>query len=125
MHEASGAMPALMISCALPIHTSVPWDRPEMRISSSIVVGCVSSSIWRTNFVPNSGTPYVPVLEPICSGVTPSACVPENSEITSGSVSGRVRASTPVKSISMRIIVGSSCPRTSSFTRTSCIEPKS
>ena len=82
-------MPALMISCALPIHTSVPWDRPEMRISSSIVVGCVSSSIWRTNFVPNSGTPYVPVLEPICSGVTPSACVPENSEITSGSVSGR------------------------------------
>ena len=57
MHEASGAMPALTISCALPIHTSVPWDRPEMRISSSIVVGCVSSSIWRTNFVPNSGTP--------------------------------------------------------------------
>lgn len=32
-------------------------DRPEIRINSSIVVGCVSSSIWRTNRVPNSGTP--------------------------------------------------------------------
>ena len=69
--------------------------------------------------------PYVPVLEPICSGVTPSASVPEKSEMTSGSVSGIVRASMPVKSMSIRIIVGSSCPRTSSLTNTSCIEPKS
>ena len=36
------------------------------------------------------------------------ACVPENSEITPGSVSGIFCASTSVRSISIRIIVGSS-----------------
>ena len=87
-HSLNFAVPFAISSCALPSHTSVPWDRPEMRSSSSIVVGFVSSSIPRTNDVPNSGTPNVPVRQPISSGVTPSALGDENRLRTSGSSSG-------------------------------------
>ena len=63
MQSFSCAVPAAIRSAALPSHTSVPCDRPEMRTSSSIVLGCVSSSMPRTNLVPNSGMPYVPVVQ--------------------------------------------------------------
>ena len=42
---------------ALPSHTSVPWERPDIRTSSSKLVGWISSSICLTNLVPNSGIP--------------------------------------------------------------------
>jgi len=51
-----------------------------MRISSSIVVGLVSVSIPRTNRVPNSGIPSVPVGTPSSSSVSPSASGFEKSE---------------------------------------------
>ena len=53
----------------------------------------------------------------ICSGVTPSASVELNMLITFGSFIGIVVGSTPVKSCSIRIIVGSSWPRMSSLSR--------
>ena len=70
-------------SCALFNHTSVPCESPEIRISSSKVLGFVSTSISRTNLVPNSGTPNVPTFEPISSGFTPSASVELNILIVS------------------------------------------
>ena len=65
----------LMRSWALPFHTSVPWDRPEIWIRSLKFLGWASMSICRTKGVPSSGMPKVPVWLPICSGVTPSASV--------------------------------------------------
>src|SRR5699024_11584765 len=59
-----------------------------MMTSSANVDGFVSTSIWRTNRVPNSGTPSVPVLQLICSVVTPILSVLENIFITSGSSIG-------------------------------------
>ena len=38
---------------ALPSHTSVPWDRPEIRIRSEKDSGLVSRSIWITKSVPD------------------------------------------------------------------------
>ena len=49
----------LISSCALPIHTPVPWDNPEICSKSANEDGFVSSSICRTNRVPISGTPKV------------------------------------------------------------------
>ena len=62
-------------SAALFSQTSVPCDRPEILTNSANVFGFVSSSMLRTNGVPNSGTPYDPVVERICSGVTPNDSV--------------------------------------------------
>ena len=64
-HWANLAVPELMMSCALPSHTSVPWDRPEIRISSSMVEGFVSINMPCTKPVPNSGMPSVPVWQRI------------------------------------------------------------
>ena len=116
-------------SCALPIHTSVPWDRPEMRISSSIVVGLrlLQHAGGRTACRIRARR-SVPVLaadllrrhaQRLRTGEQrddhrPGRC--------SGMACGRQCPSSPC---SMRIMVGSSWPRTSSFTSTSCIEPKS
>ena len=116
----NSAIPCWTMVCALFSHTSVPWDRPEIRTSSAKVVGLVSSSIWRTNFVPNSGTPKVPTLELISSSVTPKALVFKNRLMVASSPKGMVLGSKPVKSCSMRSMVGSSCPRMSSFKRVSC-----
>ena len=128
-HSRSG-MPCRTRSWALPSHTSVPWDRPDMRMSSSMVEGLVSLSMPRTKDVPNSGTPSVPVsATPSCSAVKPSASGEVNSdsifENTSGSCSGTSCGAMPVMSCSFLSIVGSSWPSTSSFTSTSCIELKS
>ena len=109
------AMPCLINSCALPNQTSVPWERPEIWSNSAKVLGFVSSNIPRTNVVPISGTPKVPVLEKICSGVTPRTSVPAKIFMTSGSSIGMVEASIPDKSCNLRIMVGSSWPRISSL----------
>ena len=128
MHSLSGT-PAWTRSCVLPTHTSVPWERPEMRISSSMVLGRVSTSMPRTKRVPNSGMPSVPVGTPSSSAVSPSASGVENRESmflnTSGSLSGTLRGGMPVRSCRRRSMVGSSWPSTSSFTSTSCMDPKS
>ena len=73
-------VPARISSCALPSHTSVPWDRPEICSRSAKVFGLQSSSICRTKFVPISGSDSVPVSQSMSSGVTPSAFGEVNSE---------------------------------------------
>ena len=68
--------------------------------------------------VPNSGIPSAPnFVPPISSGLIPSAEVFWNSDITSLESSGISRGSIPVKSCNIRIIVGSRCPKISSFNR--------
>ena len=118
-------MPERINSCALPSHTSVPCDKPEICTSSENVVGLVSSNIWRTKPVPNSGTPNVPVLHKISSSVTPKEAGLLNICIVSLSSTGIVLGSIPDKSCNIRIIVGSSCPSISSFNTLSWIEWKS
>lgn len=54
-----------MRSCALPTHTFVPWEKPEMRTSSEKFFGFVSSSIFRTKRVPYSGRPMEPTVFPL------------------------------------------------------------
>ena len=55
------AVPETMRSRALPNHTSVPWEKPDRRTSVLNRLGWVSQSIWRVNFVLNSGTATAPV----------------------------------------------------------------
>ena len=112
------AFPSWISVCALPSHTSVPCDRPEIRTRSEKYFGCASMTICIAKSVPNSGIPRHPSLHPpISSDVMPSADVFWKSDITSLSSSGMVVGSIPVRSWSIRIIVGSSCPRMSSFNR--------
>ena len=100
-HWASLAVPELMMSCALPSHTSVPWDRPEIRISSSMVEGLVSiqhaaaRSRCRTRECPacRSGRGSDPPSRPAPSGL-------ENRLMTCLSSSGISRKFTPVSSSS-------------------------
>jgi tetrapyrrole methylase family protein/MazG family protein len=70
--------------------TSVPWLNPEIRISSSNVVGLVDDSISRTNLVPNSGTAKVPEEPHIGSSVKPSSLEVVNKLIVALSSSGIV-----------------------------------
>ena len=118
------AIPCLIKSCALPSHTSVPWDKPDNWSNSAKVVGWVSSTIPRTKLVPNSGIPSIPVGVPICSCVTPRTSVPEKRAITSWSSIGISLGSIPDKSCNFRIMVGSSWPSTSSFKTFSSISWK-
>ena len=112
------AFPERISSCALLSHTSVPWDNPEIRTRSEKFFGFVSRSICMTNSVPNSGMPRLPRSHPISSsGVTFSAEVSANNDNTSWLSREMVFASSPVRSSSIRIIVGSSCPSISSFSR--------
>ena len=118
-------IPERINSCALPNQTSVPWDSPDICTSSEKVVGFVSSNICRTNPVPNSGTPNVPVLQSISSSVTPNDSGLLKICIVSLSSTGMVLGSIPDKSCNIRIIVGSSCPNISSFKTLSWMEWKS
>ena len=109
-------VPFLISSCALSSHTFVPWEKPEIRTRSEKVCGLESSSMPRTNFVPHSGTARLATWSPCnCSGVNPIPSVEENRLSVLGSSKGIVFASMPVKSSNIRIIVGSSWPRISSF----------
>ena len=101
--------------CALFVQTSVPWLRPEILIKSEKSCGCVSTSIFRTKSVPNSGIPNVETSEPSSSFVKPSGSVDTNIFKISGSSSFIESLLTPVKSSSILIMVGPSCPRISSF----------
>ena len=94
----------------------------DILISSSKVVGFVSSNIPLTNFVPNSGIPKDPVFDPICSGSTPNAFVEVNRLMVFLSSSGIVFGSTPVKSCSILITVGSSWPSISNLSKFLSIE---
>ena len=107
---------------AFPNHTSVPCDKPDIRINSSNVVGFVSTNIPLTNFVPNSGIPKLPTSECICSGDTPKAFVELNIDIVSLSSNGTLVGSFPVRSCNILITVGSSCPSISNFNKFWSIE---
>ena len=74
-------------SWALPSHTSVPWDRPEICSRSENLVGWDSSSMPRTKLVPSSGRLRVPVrTPPRSSSVTPRAAGELKRDMTSGSL---------------------------------------
>lgn len=112
------ALPSLRSVCALPSHTSVPCESPAILTRSEKYCGLVSISICIAKSVPNSGIPSAPSLQPpISSGVIPSAEVSLNKDITSLESSGISSGSIPVKSCSILIIVGSRCPRISSFNK--------
>ena len=57
-------------SWAFPSHTSVPWDRPEIRTRSENDLGLASITICIAKSVPNSGIPKAPQL---CSRRYPPA----------------------------------------------------
>ena len=109
-------------SRALPSQTSVPCEKPERRMSVSNFVGCVSWSMPRVKPVPNSGIAQEPTGPKMGSFSKPRTLLDVKIDIVSLSSSGIFCASTPVKSSSMRIIVGSSWPSMSSFKRFSSIE---
>ena len=112
-------LPSSINVWAFPSHTSVPWDKPDMLTRSEILVGFVSTSIWITKSVPSSGSPNEPVGHPsISSDVIPSASGPVNKDITFGSLIGTSLLTLVFVNFSRRlIIVGSSCPRISSFNK--------
>ncbi len=113
------AVPSEIRVCALPSHTSVPWESPAIRTRSEKYFGLVSINICMAKSVPNSGIPSAPSLHPpISSGVIFKAEVFWKRLITSLLSSGiSCTGSIPVKSWSIRIMVGSSCPKISSFKR--------
>ena len=113
------AVPSLISFSALPCQTSVPWDSPEMRTRSEKPFGFAWMTMFMAKSVPNSGIPRAPSLQPrMSSGVTFRAEVFWNRLITSLESSGMsLTGSMPVRSCSMRIMVGSWCPRMSSFRR--------
>ena len=103
---------------ALSCHTLVPWDRPEIRTRSEKLFGFVCSSMFITKWVPSSGSPRLPSLQPpMSSGLMPSARGDSNRDNTSWSSIRIAAASTSVRSSSIRIMVGSWCPKISSFNR--------
>ena len=53
--------PLRINSWALPRHTSVPWDKPEICTKSEKQAGRVSSIVFLVFKVPNSGKPAAPV----------------------------------------------------------------
>ena len=112
------AFPSWISTWALPSHTSVPWESPAIRIRSEKYFGLVSISICMAKSVPNSGIPRHPSLHPpMDSGSILSAFVLANRDMTSFWSSGTSLALMPVRSSNIRIIVGSSCPSISSFSR--------
>ena len=116
------AVPDMMRSRALPNHTSVPWEKPDSRTKVSNWVGLVSSSMPRTKLVPNSGMAAAPVGPKIGSSSNPSTFDEVKMDMVSRSSRGICLASTPVRSSSIRIMVGSSWPSMSNFKRFSSME---
>ena len=57
MTSAMVQVPLRISSSALPVQTSVPWDRPEIWISSEKFLGRASTSMPRTKLVPAEGLP--------------------------------------------------------------------
>ena len=113
-------VPLWISSWALPSHTSVPCDSPEMMSKSEKFFGLDSTIISRTNFVPNSGSPNVATALPMSSGSTPMDFVEMNSSITSGSFIGRSSTFLPENFSIILYLVGTSWPSRSSFKIVSC-----
>ena len=99
-----------------------PGEKPEIRTRSLKQEGCVSSIICRVKLVRNSGIPNVPDVAPSSSGVNPNAFVEEKILRVAGSSKGIDCGSRWVKSSSILITVGSSCPKISSLTNRLLIE---
>ena len=112
----------LISSWALPSHTSVPCESPDILTSSAKVVGFVSYTMLIVNGVPNSGIPNVPVGHIICSFVTPKAFVDVNILMVSLSSIGTFNISVLVRSCIIRSWVGSEWPKISNFNKSSSIE---
>ena len=102
------AVPLTIRSRALPIHTSVPWEKPDRRTRVLKSLGWVSTSIWRVNLVLNSGIATAPVGPKISLFSKPKARLVVNRLMVSGSSKGICRGFTPVRSSSMRTMEGSS-----------------
>ena len=67
-------VPSLIKSWALPSHTSVPWDRPEICSRSEKVLGWdVHRASAAQSWCPSPAGTRVPVLQSMSSSVTPSA----------------------------------------------------
>ena len=105
------------------IHIS--WDKPEICNKSEKHFGCASINICTTNEVPISGKESVPVLQKICSGVTPRAFGEVNRLITCSSLVVTSLILIPVKSSRCLYMVGTMCPNSSNFRIVSCKEWKS
>ena len=117
------AVPSSIRVWAFPSHTSVPCDSPAIRIRSENSFGWVSINMPMAKSVPNSGIPSAPRGVPsMSSGSMPRADVFWNRDMTALSSSGICVGSIPVRSCNIRIMVGSSCPRISSFKRLWSIE---
>ena len=116
------AVPPTIKSRALPSHTSVPWEKPDNRTRVLKSWGMVSISIPRVNRVLNSGIATAPVGPSISSFSKPSTLDEVKILMVSGSSKGMARAFTPVRSSSILIMVGSSCPSISSFRRLSSMQ---
>ena len=119
--ESTVAVPETIRSRALPSHTSVPWEKPDRRMRVLNRSGWVSQSIWRVNLVLNSGTATAPVGPKIGSSSYPRGAELVKMVMVSLSSRGISWALTPVRSSIIRIMVGSSCPSMSSFSRLSSI----
>ena len=102
------AVPLTISSRALPSHTSVPWEKPDRRTNVLKSLGRVSISIPRVKRVLNSGMATAPVGPSSSSFSKPSTLEETKMLMVSGSSSGIWRALTPVRSSSIRIMVGSS-----------------
>jgi len=114
--------PSLIKYCALLSQTSVPCESPDILTKSENVCGWVSTSIWRTNLVPNSGKPYEPTSHSNSSFVTPRASGDVNKDSTFLSFKGIVLGSNPVISCNILSTVGSSCPSISNLSNLPEIE---
>ena len=104
-------------SLALPNHTSVPCDKPDILINSANVVGLVSSSIPSKNDVPNSGTPRVPVgqyLRPVLS------VKPRNLYLSTPRISGPVNIFIVSKSPKSIAVTSNGSPCVIYLTANSC-----
>ena len=116
------AVPLTIRSRALPSHTSVPWEKPDRRTRVLKSLGWVSTSMPRVNRVLNSGMATAPVGPNSSSFSKPRTLEEVKMLMVSGSSRGMARALTPVRSSSIRIMVGSSWPSMSSFSRLSSMQ---
>ncbi len=116
-------IPLPIKSCAYPTKR-LYHETNQITVSSAKVVGCVVIIYRLKRLVPNSRDSNIPVGCPNLFRC-PKISVPEKSFITSGSsAQSNALGSIPNKSCNLQIIVGSSCPRISSFNTFSSISWK-
>ena len=118
------AFPSWISVCAFPSHTSVPWESPAIRIRSEKYFGLrINQHLHgkiRTKLRDSQASKFTSSdilrldLQCFCAGK-------QGHDIPSDPAESS-RALIPVRSSSIRIMVGSSCPRISSFSRFASME---